>query len=103
MLGWGHLWVGLGGVSCWGSDHGSAPVGSEVGGQMTWARHNGSSLAHDEDSRMGVIRAEEAVRLAEQNDRAVITVAGHSSDSRECAERLAMLGLDVGRRQQRAV
>ncbi|MEQ0562162.1 hypothetical protein ABJI51_24025 [Amycolatopsis sp. NEAU-NG30] len=68
---------------------------------MTWARRNGSSLAHDEDSRMGVIRAEEAVRLAEQNDRAVLTVAGHSSDSRECAELLAMLGLDV-RRPQRA-
>ncbi|MEV6877634.1 hypothetical protein [Amycolatopsis sp. NPDC051128] len=69
---------------------------------MTWARHSGSSLANDEDSRMGVIRAEEAVRLGEQNDRALITVAGHSADSRECAELLAMLGLDVGRRQKTA-
>jgi hypothetical protein len=76
------------------------PLGPEVGGQMTWARHNGSSTANDEDSRMGVIRAEEAVRLNEQNDRALITVAGHSSDSQECAELLAMLGLDVGRRQR---
>ena len=67
---------------------------------MTWARQNGSSTGHDEDGRMGVIRAEEAERLAEQNDRALITVAGHSSDVRECAELLAMLGLDVGRRQR---
>ncbi|MEU8637995.1 hypothetical protein AB0C38_37940 [Amycolatopsis sp. NPDC048633] len=67
---------------------------------MTWARSNGSSTANDEDSRMGVIRAEEAVRLAEQNDRAVITVAGHSSNVGECAELLAMLGLDVARRQR---
>jgi hypothetical protein len=49
---------------------------------------------------MGVIRAEEAERLAEQNDRALLTVAGHSSDVRDCAELLAMLGLDVGRRQR---
>ncbi|MGW5748261.1 hypothetical protein [Amycolatopsis sp. NPDC003861] len=69
---------------------------------MTWARSNGSSTASDEDSRMGVIRAEEAVRLAEQNDRAVLTVAGHSSDVQECAELLAMLGLDVGRRRRLA-
>ncbi|WP_410615556.1 hypothetical protein [Amycolatopsis sp. lyj-109] len=68
---------------------------------MTWARRSGSSLANDEDSRMGVIRAEEAVRLGEQNDRAVLTVAGHSLDSEECAELLAMLGLDAGRRRQR--
>ena len=67
---------------------------------MTWARQNGSSTANDEDSRMGVIRAEEAERLAEQNDRALLTVAGHSSDVRDCAELLAMLGLDVGRRQR---
>ncbi|MET8853578.1 hypothetical protein [Amycolatopsis sp. NPDC004625] len=69
---------------------------------MTWARHSGSSLAHDDDSRMGVIRAEEAVRLAEQNDRAVLTVAQHSSDVQECAELLAMLGLDAGRRHKTA-
>ncbi|MCR6487701.1 hypothetical protein M8542_33225 [Amycolatopsis sp. OK19-0408] len=67
---------------------------------MTWARHSGSSTASDEDSRMGVIRAEEAERIAEQNARAVMTVAGHSSDVRECAELLAMLGLDAGRRQR---
>ncbi|MGW5723258.1 hypothetical protein ACWEVP_44320 [Amycolatopsis sp. NPDC003865] len=67
---------------------------------MTWARANGSSTANDEDSRMGVIRAEEAVRLAEQNDRAVLTVAGHSSNVRECAELLAMLGLDAGGRRR---
>ncbi|RSM34448.1 hypothetical protein DMA12_48230 [Amycolatopsis balhimycina DSM 5908] len=67
---------------------------------MTWARQHGSSTANDEDSRMGVIRAEEAERLAEQNDRALLTVAGHSSDVRDCAELLAMLGLDVGRRQR---
>ena len=67
---------------------------------MTWARQSGSSTANDEDSRMGVIRAEEAERLAEQNDRALLTVASHSSDVRDCAELLAMLGLDVGRRQR---
>jgi hypothetical protein len=89
-------------MSCLGSDHGSAPVESEVGGQMTWARRSGSSLANDEDSRMGVIRAEEAVRLGEQNDRAVLTVAGHSSDVHDCTELLAMLGLDAGRRQRTA-
>ncbi|MEV6828405.1 hypothetical protein [Amycolatopsis sp. NPDC051102] len=69
---------------------------------MTWARRSGSSLANDDDSRMGVIRAEEAVRLAEQNDRAVLTVAGHSSDVRDCTELLAMLGLDVERRHKTA-
>ncbi|MEU5260452.1 hypothetical protein [Amycolatopsis sp. NPDC021455] len=67
---------------------------------MTLARPQGSSAAHDDDSRMGVIRAEEAERLAEQNDRALLTVASHSSDVRDCAELLAMLGLDVGRRQR---
>ena len=67
---------------------------------MTWARQSGSSTANDEDSRMGVIRAEEAERLAEQNDRALLTVASHSADVRDCAELLAMLGLDVGRRQR---
>jgi hypothetical protein len=50
---------------------------------------------------MGVIRAEEAVRLAEQNDKAVITVAGHSSDVTECAELLAMLGLDASNGRRR--
>ncbi|MET9000546.1 hypothetical protein [Amycolatopsis sp. Hca4] len=45
---------------------------------------------------MGVIRAEEAVRLAATHERAALTVAGHSSDSQECAELLAMLGLDAG-------
>ncbi|GAB3156114.1 hypothetical protein [Amycolatopsis sp. NPDC004378] len=69
---------------------------------MTWARHSGSSTANDEDSRMGVMRAEEAERLAEQNDRAVITVACHSSNVNECAELLAMLGLDAGRRHKTA-
>ena len=67
---------------------------------MPWARSNGRSTANDEDSRMGVSRSEEAVRLAEQNDRAVITVAGHSSNVGECAELLAMLGLDAGRRHK---
>jgi hypothetical protein len=71
--------------------------------QMTWARSNGSSTANDEDSRMGLIRAEEAERLAEQNDKAVITVAGHSSDVTECAELLAMLGLDASSGRHRTV
>jgi len=69
---------------------------------MTWARQNGSSTANDEDSLMGVRRAEEADRLAEQNDRAVLTVAGHSATVSECAELLAMLGLDAGRRHKTA-
>ncbi|WP_410624719.1 hypothetical protein [Amycolatopsis sp. cmx-8-4] len=70
---------------------------------MTWARSNGSSTANDEDSRMGLIRAEEAERLSEQNDKAVITVAGHSSDVTECAELLAMLGLDASSGRRRFV
>jgi hypothetical protein len=69
---------------------------------MTWARPNGSSASADADNRMGVIRAEEAVRLAEQNDRAVLTVAGHCSSVGECAELLDMLGLDAGRRHKTA-
>ena len=85
------------------ADHGSRRC-PEVGGQMTWARQYGSSTVNDEDTRMGAIRAEEAVRLAEKNDKAVITVAGHSSDAGECAELLAMLGLDAnGGRRLRAV
>ncbi len=63
---------------------------------MTWARHSGSTSAHDEDSRMGVLRAEEAERLAAEHSRALVTVAGHSTNSRECAELLDMLGLDAG-------
>jgi hypothetical protein len=49
---------------------------------------------------MSLVRAEEAERLTEQNDRAARTVAGHSSDAIDCAELLAMLGLETvdGRR-----
>ena len=61
---------------------------------MTWARPQGSSTAKDEEGRMSLIRAEEAERLAELNGRAVLTVANHAADVTDCAELLAMLGLD---------
>ncbi|MBE1498382.1 hypothetical protein H4696_005482 [Amycolatopsis lexingtonensis] len=45
---------------------------------------------------MGVLRAEEAHRLAAEHCRALVTVAGHSTNARECTELLDMLGLDAG-------
>ncbi|WP_158886362.1 hypothetical protein [Amycolatopsis anabasis] len=60
---------------------------------MTWARHASSPKPVDEQGWLAGVRAEERVRLDEQNGRAALTVAGHSSDARECAELLAMLGL----------
>ncbi|EME53181.1 hypothetical protein H074_32722 [Amycolatopsis decaplanina DSM 44594] len=43
---------------------------------------------------MAGVRAEEEVRLTLQNGRAARTVAGHASDALDCAELLAMLGLE---------
>jgi len=40
------------------------------------------------------VRAEEKVHRDAQESKAVITVAGHSDNAAECAELLAMLGLE---------
>ncbi|MGW4830505.1 hypothetical protein ACWEOG_23190 [Amycolatopsis japonica] len=61
---------------------------------MTWARHSSRPDPAEDQSRMAGVRAEEEVRLTLQNGRAARTVAGHASDAIDCAELLAMLGLE---------
>ncbi|QWF79012.1 hypothetical protein [Amycolatopsis sp. CA-230715] len=64
---------------------------------MTLARHGGHTQEIEHTGRMAGIKAEEAARLDQQHDRAMITVAGHAADAAECAELLAMLGLTGAR------
>ncbi|MEC3978946.1 hypothetical protein [Amycolatopsis sp. H20-H5] len=71
---------------------------------MTWARHSSRPNPAEDQSWLAGVRAEEEVRLTAQNGRAARIVAGHSSDALDCAELLAMLGLEAeeGRRAQLA-
>lgn len=58
---------------------------------MTWARHASPTI---EQGRFAEARASERVHYAVQNRKAARTVAYHSSDAQDCADLLAMLGLD---------
>ena len=59
---------------------------------MTWARHASPTL---EQGRFAEARANERVHYAIQNRKAALTVACHASDAQDCANLLAMLGLDT--------
>lgn len=58
---------------------------------MTWARHSSPTL---EQGRFAEARASERLHHALQNRKAARTVAYHSADAQDCANLLAMLGLD---------
>jgi len=58
---------------------------------MTWARHASPTI---EQGRFAEARASEKIHYAIQNRKAALTVACHSSDTQDCADLLAMLGLD---------
>jgi hypothetical protein len=58
---------------------------------MTWARHATPTI---EQGRFAEARASEKVHNAVQSRKAARTVAIHSSDPQDCANLLAMLGLD---------
>jgi hypothetical protein len=59
---------------------------------MTWARHASPTI---EQGRFAEARASEKMHYAVQNRKAARTVAYHSSDAQDCANLLAMLGLDT--------
>jgi hypothetical protein len=59
---------------------------------MTWARHASPTI---EQGRFAEARANEKIHYAVQNRKAARTVAIHSSDAQDCANLLAMLGLDT--------
>ncbi|GAB3473832.1 hypothetical protein [Amycolatopsis cihanbeyliensis] len=67
---------------------------------MTWARQAGSSRPAEDKSWLAGVKAEERERMEVRDGLAARTVAGHCKDAQECAELLAMLGLDAssGRR-----
>jgi hypothetical protein len=52
--------------------------------------------SHSENSRFAASQAAEAVLHDQQNRQAARVVAGRSIDAADCAEILAMLGLDAG-------
>ena len=58
---------------------------------MTWARHASPTI---EQGRFAEARANERLHYAVQNRKAARTVAIHSADAQDCANLLAMLGLD---------
>jgi len=58
---------------------------------MTWARHASPTL---EQGRFAEARASEKQHYAVQNRKAARTVACHAADVTDCANLLAMLGLD---------
>lgn len=58
---------------------------------MTWARHASPTI---EQGRFAEARASERMHQAVQNRKAARTVAIHSADTQDCANLLAMLGLD---------
>jgi hypothetical protein len=58
---------------------------------MTWARHASPTI---EQGRFAEVRASERIHYAVQNRKAAQTVACHASDAQDCANLLAMLGLD---------
>jgi hypothetical protein len=60
--------------------------------RMTWARHASPTL---EQGRFAEARASEKMHYAVQNRKAAHTVASHASDAQDCANLLAMLGLDT--------
>jgi hypothetical protein len=59
---------------------------------MTWARHASPTI---EQGRFAEVRATERIHYAVQNRKAAQTVACHASDAQDCADLLAMLGLDT--------
>lgn len=59
---------------------------------MTWARH--ASTSTNDQGRFAVVQAAYKVTCEAQGRKAALVVAGHSADANDCAELLAMLGLD---------
>jgi hypothetical protein len=59
---------------------------------MTWARHASPTV---EQGRFAEARASEKIHYAIQNRKAAQTVACHAADQQDCADLLAMLGLDT--------
>ena len=59
---------------------------------MTWAR---SASTPDETGRFAVVQAAYKVTCETQSRRAARIVASHSEDVADCAELLAMLGLEA--------
>ncbi len=60
---------------------------------MTWARH--ASTASNDQGRFAAVQAAYKLTCEAQGHRAALVVAGHSADAADCAELLAMLGLDA--------
>lgn len=60
---------------------------------MTWARH-ASTTSKDPD-RFEAVQAAYKLTCEAQGRQAALVVAGHSADATDCAELLAMLGLDT--------
>lgn len=59
---------------------------------MTWARH--ASTANPGQDRFAAVQAAYKLNCEEQGRQAALVVASHSADAADCAELLAMLGLD---------
>ncbi len=59
---------------------------------MTWARH--ASTSTNDQGRFAVVQAAYKLSCEAQGRKAALVVAGHSADATDCAELLAMLGLD---------
>lgn len=67
---------------------------------MSWT---GSPSSTDDNGRFAATQAANAVSNDIQNRRAARVVAGRSVDADDCAEMLAMLGLDANRDRIAAV
>jgi hypothetical protein len=59
---------------------------------MTWARHASPIV---EQGRFAEARASERMHNEVQSRKAMRTVAYHAADAQDCANLLAMLGLEV--------
>lgn len=59
---------------------------------MTWAR---SATTPDDKGRFAVVQAAYKLTCEAQSHRAARIVASHSEDVQDCAELLAMLGLEA--------
>lgn len=60
---------------------------------MTWARHAGTS--NPDQDRFAAVQAAYKLSCDAQGRQAALVVASHSADAADCAELLAMLGLDT--------
>lgn len=64
---------------------------------MSWTGNPSASTA-DQNGRFAAAQAAHVASRDLQNQRAARVVASRSADARDCAEMLAMLGLDAGGR-----